>query len=297
MFTDNRQYETGSSPARKQVGRYSFYSCLPMLALLGVLFFCSALISPAQADVNFSVMPAYTEVEPGEIFFVELTITSAGAEFNAYDAYVSYDPDLLTFIQLSPLSEQEGPLMTEACGTRFHLFEIAADSTSVGINHALLCQGVAVTGPGVVYQLCFQAGTVDADTHLRLLEGTTFYDDGLFVLPLFTEDAIVRVGAGSTPVPTVDLARQVSLAVAPNPFNPRTVLSFDLDRSQQVSLHICSLAGRVVRSLVCEWMPAGRHAICWDGRDDRAEIVASGCYLAVLETAAGRDISRLALVR
>jgi len=66
---------------------------------------------------------------------------------------------------------------------------------------------------------------------------------------------------------------------APNPFNPSTVIAFDLPRPGLVSLEIFDTAGRRVRSLIAGTMPAGHHRAEWDGRDDRGARVASGPYI------------------
>ena len=83
----------------------------------------------------------------------------------------------------------------------------------------------------------------------------------------------------------------------PNPFNPRTEITFALPTRERVRIEVVDLAGRRVRTLLDEARPAGRHAVTWDGRDERGSEVASGVYLVHLR--AGDDSSRrkVALVR
>ncbi len=75
----------------------------------------------------------------------------------------------------------------------------------------------------------------------------------------------------------------------PNPFNPRTVLSFFLRAPRQVTLAIHALDGRRVRTLLDERHPAGLHSVEWDGRDDRQRMLPSGVYFCRLT--AGRDVA------
>jgi len=85
----------------------------------------------------------------------------------------------------------------------------------------------------------------------------------------------------------------------PNPFNPATRLQYDIPRSAWVSLHLHDATGRRVRTLVpVQVLPAGRHEVLWDGRDDQGRAVASGVYFARLESGA-RVLAkrRLTLVR
>ena len=66
----------------------------------------------------------------------------------------------------------------------------------------------------------------------------------------------------------------------PNPFNPETTISFDLDDHAIVSLHIYDVTGQVVRELISgQNFAAGRYEQLWDGKDNRGLAVGSGLYL------------------
>jgi len=64
----------------------------------------------------------------------------------------------------------------------------------------------------------------------------------------------------------------------PNPFNPSTVISFNLAQSGNVSISIFNQKGQIVRTLVDSQMPAGAHQIVWNGMDDHGSSVSSGIY-------------------
>jgi hypothetical protein len=64
----------------------------------------------------------------------------------------------------------------------------------------------------------------------------------------------------------------------PNPFNPSTVLSFELPTRGDVSLEIYDVLGRRVASLLSNrTLPAGRHEHVFDAHN-----LASGTYLVRL---------------
>jgi PKD repeat protein len=77
----------------------------------------------------------------------------------------------------------------------------------------------------------------------------------------------------------------------PNPFNPATVIPFALPAGGRVRLEVYDVAGRLVRRLVDDPLPAGFHAARWDGRDDRGLTVASGIYIYSLR-AGGETLNR-----
>jgi len=65
----------------------------------------------------------------------------------------------------------------------------------------------------------------------------------------------------------------------PNPFNPETVISFQLPVSSEVKLAIYSITGQLVRTLVDGEMAVGRHSLHWDGRNELGRVVVAGMYL------------------
>ena len=254
------------------------------------------LATPALAGVSLFLTPGDLTVGPGDSFLIELTVPVAADSFNGYDAVIGYDPALVSFLEEANVADQEGPLMVDACPSlRFHRFSIAADSTSVTINHVLMCAGVKIAGPGVLYRLRFRAKDTLALTRIRVLDGTQFYDEGLYVNPLHSHDALIHIGAGTgAALPTPPHPR---LRAAPNPFNPRTVLSFALPVSGWAELRIYAADGRLVRVLDEGFRPGGFRTAQWDGTDGRGRAVGSGCYTARLRWQGGIASTGLVLLR
>ena len=83
----------------------------------------------------------------------------------------------------------------------------------------------------------------------------------------------------------------------PNPWSPETRIAFELPTSGPVQLRIFGLDGRLVRALVGESRPAGRHSVRWDGKDDAGRPVASGVYVYRLEATGIAESRKLLLVR
>ena len=257
------------------------------------LALASLLTAPALADVHVAILPSPVMVNPGDIFDVELTITEEGAPFNGYDAIVGYDPAALTFLQ-RPQADQEGPLMTLACPNRFHVFTADAAQGRLSISHVLLCAGVNVTGPGVVYRLRFQAGPQEGATTLALLEGTAFYRAGNYVTPVHMTNASVLIGISTgTPAPA---AGTLALRAAPNPFNPSTTFAFAAVDAGPARLALYDARGQLVRVLLDEAVAAGPRHVRWDGTDGGGRPVAAGVYVARLDVAGRRAVSRVTLV-
>jgi flagellar hook assembly protein FlgD len=87
------------------------------------------------------------------------------------------------------------------------------------------------------------------------------------------------------------------LVASPNPFNPLTTLRFDVPVAGGVHFAVYDVAGRLVRVLVAEELPAGSHQAVWDGRDSAGRAMASGSYFARLEAGGKVETVRMGLVR
>jgi hypothetical protein len=71
----------------------------------------------------------------------------------------------------------------------------------------------------------------------------------------------------------------------PNPFNPSTVIRYEIATSSRVVLRVLNLLGQEVRTLVNEQRPAGAFEVIWDGSNNLGQQVSSGAYLYRLEAA------------
>ncbi len=83
----------------------------------------------------------------------------------------------------------------------------------------------------------------------------------------------------------------------PNPFNPRTVISFSLPREQHVNLDVFTVDGRRVTTLVAGSRDAGTHEVTWDGADHTGRAQPSGTYVYVMRAGEAREAGRMTLVR
>lgn len=83
----------------------------------------------------------------------------------------------------------------------------------------------------------------------------------------------------------------------PNPFNPETVISYELPEASYVKLSIYNLLGQRVAQLVDEDQGAGYHRIVWSGVDDEGRKLTSGVYLCRMEAGDFVQVRKLVLVR
>lgn len=70
----------------------------------------------------------------------------------------------------------------------------------------------------------------------------------------------------------------------PNPFNPETVIEYELPSSSNVTIEIFNILGQKIRTLIDSQKPAGYHSIVWDGKDNSGTEVSTGIYFYRLKT-------------
>jgi hypothetical protein len=241
--------------------------------------------------------PAVQTVAPGAGFDIEFTVVVADSLFNGFDANVAFDPAALTLVPASPVSLQEGCLMTgacsAACGNTFHYFTPAPDSMS--ITDVLLCAGVALQGPGQVYKLHFVASNTPQTTWVRF-HRVRFYNAGLFVTGLQAQDAsiVIRDPAGVPGEPGPGRIPRVS--AAPNPMRGSTSIRLENSAGGDEELFVSDVTGRAVRLLQRGAFPPGTRSVTWDGRDDRGRTVPAGVYFVRFRSAGRMFHARLALL-
>ncbi len=83
----------------------------------------------------------------------------------------------------------------------------------------------------------------------------------------------------------------------PNPFNPSTVIAFDLAVGGEVTLSIYDVTGRRVRHLLNRSLPAGSHKVAWDGTDGKGRQAAGGVYLYRIEAGQFTQTRRMVLLK
>jgi hypothetical protein len=82
----------------------------------------------------------------------------------------------------------------------------------------------------------------------------------------------------------------------PNPFNPRTRISFQLAAAGPVRVDIIDVTGRAVRSWETQGA-AGPNRVDWDGTDAAGRAVASGVYWYRVTSGAWSESRRMVLAR
>ncbi len=87
------------------------------------------------------------------------------------------------------------------------------------------------------------------------------------------------------------------LKAYPNPFNPETSISFNLNKAEQVKVEIYNIKGQRVRTLFDGLSKSGRQRLVWNGRDDKGKAIGSGLYFARVKTSDQTQVIKMILLK
>jgi hypothetical protein len=83
----------------------------------------------------------------------------------------------------------------------------------------------------------------------------------------------------------------------PNPFNPVTVVRYQLPVGSSVKVEVYDLLGCEVATLVNGWQSAGVHDVAWNGRNSAGVELSSGVYFYRLDAGAYSSTRKMILMR
>ena len=104
------------------------------------------------------------------------------------------------------------------------------------------------------------------------------------------------LGLGSAPEPQPAHGARLD-AVFPNPANPSAQIAFSVDRTEQLTVSIYDLRGRLVTDLARALYEPGRHTVTWRGVDDAGRPLASAVYYVRLHGPRTERIGKVTLLK
>ena len=86
----------------------------------------------------------------------------------------------------------------------------------------------------------------------------------------------------------------------PNPFNPSTTISYNVEQSGYVDLKIYDVMGRLVRTLVDnQYISAGHqdYSVVWNGLDNHGQKASAGLYIYRLQSGSMTMTNKMILMK
>ena len=83
----------------------------------------------------------------------------------------------------------------------------------------------------------------------------------------------------------------------PNPFNPLTIINYNIPDDGSVNITIYDMMGRIVKTLVNGSQTAGFKSVQWNATNDRNEPVSAGLYLYTIQAGKFRQAKKMVLLK
>jgi len=134
------------------------------------------------------------------------------------------------------------------------------------------------------------------------VEGTGTVQLDLFDLQNIDENIIVNLNiyTGSTvgiDINSVFPKQMVLYPAFPNPFNPVTILRYNLPKDGLVNITIHDMMGRIVRTLENRKQAAGLKSIQWNATNDVGHPVSAGPYLYTITSGYFKQTKKMVLLK
>ncbi|HIE27446.1 TPA: c-type cytochrome [Candidatus Poribacteria bacterium] len=229
--------------------------------------------------------PALSRVErisETGLFKVDVQITSA-VDLYGFQFDVQFDKDKLEVVNV-----KEGALLKRGGERTFFSPKVDANTAlkygaggTISIAATRLATKIGADGEGTLATLVLRLKGKDAKEALLRLQNIQLVDSQSRLLLAQPKAQTFRIELPLLP------KRSVLLQNYPNPFNPETWIPYQLQEDSNVTIHIYTVAGQLVRTLRLGYKPAGiytsqQRAAYWDGRDSTGQRVSSGVYFYTL---------------
>ncbi len=240
-------------------------------------------VNPDTANGGRLLVP-----DPGTANFWDIVTTPAGAAYVADDSkddqlWILTPDGTLTALPLSTTitnmhalayDSQDDMIYTLRTASPLGLYRIDPSDGTV----TLIADGFRTFG----------YGNLEIDPVARKLYVADAGDNQLytFCLPALVGVDPVQPGGVS-----------VALAVRPNPVAGEARITFDLPRRAAIRVDVMDVSGRRVRQLAQAALPAGHHALTWDGRDDAGVRAGSGIYFVRVAGEGFEETARVVRIR
>ena len=159
---------------------------------------------------------------------------------------------------------------------------------------------------GFVFVVCASAEPL-LEGRVRLESGEPVADAQvrLFDLTDLRQGAVARAQTDGTGYFALPLAALRGSALPegfalgpnyPNPFNPSTIIPYQLAASSEVRLEVFNLLGQRIATLVDGVRPAGFHTATWHATDAAGRAVGAGVYIYRMTVGAASQTGRMVLI-
>lgn len=254
-----------------------------------------AFAAPGVDSVIVKIVPSDTSVTVGETFLIDVIIDSA-KNLGSFQFDIEY---------WSRIVRTDAACIGDFLGSTGRnvatvgpAIDNTSDSGKVTFGGFSFGTNNGPNGTGVLASIRFTAqetgSTVLALKNIQI----TDIDSNLLPLKLVIDGYVSIISPEAVNSSDIILPQKSFLwPNYPNPFNPETMIRYQLPKPVEVRLEICNITGQLIKALVDQNQPAGYYSVTWNGKNDTGQHLSSGVYFYVLKAGSFVQIRKMVLVR
>jgi hypothetical protein len=235
-----------------------------------------------------------TEAEQSTQFTIDLQVDPTFIGVASCEAQISFDNTLVRLDSITAgtwLTEtgegnysfydytQDPPDPAES----IHFLAELTDTSLVAVGQLAVCHFTALT-PGAMELSYSLLEVVDQDDH----------EMGFLPSQL---DSIIVTGELTAAPAEVAIINTLQVSASPNPFNPITMINYQVPETGSWRVEIFDIQGRRISTLFEGELSAGKQEIRWDGTTESGRIAGSGLYFARVSGVTGSCSTKLLLLK
>jgi len=239
-------------------------------SLISILLLAGMITVPASgfAAVQLHFSPVRQHVAVGETGSVSVMLDDA-VDVRTIEIWVSFDSSVVSSVR-----GDSGAVFAETGCSLFPVFE-DPDPGEWYAGTVALGPTCWATGPGELYRWTF-TGAADGVCPVSV-DSVKLYDPlAARIADVSMTGAVINVGAVTAVGPP---APPLTLDLAPNPFNPRTLIRCEGRPGEVVSVAVFDLGGRLVADLWRGEIVTGGNTVVWNGCYSGGRTAPGGVYV------------------
>jgi len=245
-----------------------------------------------QVIARDTTLLASTNVKPGLPFELDLRLQNLLPLDSLY-LRVQFDNSYFIFDSVSEASRLASRMTLVVVGQQ----SLALTQTLISSTNTV---AQLAGGSGAIATLFFHARGSAPEGEYQITCAAKLRDSLGVILDPPTAVGTVAV-SGNTPVepqPSADLPGEFHLYQNfPNPFNSGTVVYYELERGEDVTVEVLNIIGQMVRTLQSGYQSAGSYHVTWDGCDSYGFGVGSGIYFVRLANRERAEYTKAVLLK
>nr|MBC8196359.1 lamin tail domain-containing protein [Candidatus Neomarinimicrobiota bacterium] len=229
----------------------------------------------------------------------EITLTATANEYYSFTQLIDVTSSVVTSSgnSIAPMSLSTGEIGTECSleGEKLESMLVTVSNVTVEMIDEYNWYVNDGSGTAILDDYYFDGEfpTMDVGDSFDCITGVVTYSYSEFKIAPRNMDDFGCLNNSELLIPSQNSLSQNF----PNPFNPETIIEFNINNREQVNISIYDLKGNLISNLIDNIYAPGNYSVIWNAENNNGNAVPSGLYFYQLKTSSDILTKSMLLVR